>query len=511
MKKNIFNKKVIMLILDGFGISPKAWHNAVLNAHKPVYDKLVREYPNVSLKSDGLSVGLPEGQFGTSEVNHLTIGAGRVIFQDLPKINNAITDGSFYSNEVLNSLIDHAEKNNGNFHISGICSDGGVHAHLNHMYAVFETLSKRAFKGNIYLHLFADGRDVAPVSAEKYFSELENEIAKHPNLKISIGTIQGRIYLDRDRDWAKTEKAVNLIGKGEGKHFKDWGAVLNFEYNLNNKDEFFNQYLIDKESVVKNNDSFLFYHYRQDRMYQLIKGIRDLKIKNLKVATFIQGSEEFDDVLVAFPRLEVTNTLGETISKAGKTQLHITETEKFAHLTFFLNGERESEFPGETWRMLESNRYVKPNYNLEPTMRSFDITKEIVIAIEESKYDFIAVNFCSPDMVGHTGNYNAAVIGIEALDHCISKIYEALEPKLNEYALIILSDHGNADIMWDEKNDQPHTQHTTAAVPFILVSDIKCKLDRKESLQDVAPTILDLMGIDKPSTMTGESLIILES
>jgi 2,3-bisphosphoglycerate-independent phosphoglycerate mutase len=508
--KKGFNKKVILMILDGFGIAPASPHNAVMNAHTPNYDKLEREYPNVRLKSDGLSVGLPEGQFGTSEVNHLVIGSGKIIFQDLPRINKAIQSGEFLDNSVLNKSVEHAEKNNSSLHLMGICSDGGVHSHLNHLYSIFDLLEKRNFANNVYIHVFTDGRDTAPISAESYFKQMETEIAKHRNLKISIASVQGRFFLDRDRDWSKTEKAVDLVVKGEGKKYSDWQAILNFEYNAHNKDEFFNQYLLNENGLIKKDDSLIFFHYRQDRMYQIIKGIRGLKLQNLLITTFVQGSEEFTDVLVAFPRLIVKDTLAETISKAGKTQLHITETEKFAHLTFFLNGEKEKEFPGETWKMIESNRFVKPNYNFEPTMKIFDITKEVINAVNEDKYDFIAINFCSPDMVGHTGNYNAVVTGIEAIDFCIGKIHEALQDKFDKYAWIITSDHGNADIMWDEVNNQPHTQHTTSPVPFILVSDIKCRLDRKESLQDVAPTILELMSIEKPSVMTGESLVLLE-
>lgn len=497
------------MILDGFGIAPDAWHNAVKNAKTPNLDKLERMYPNVALKTDGLSIGLPEGQCGTSEVNHLTIGAGKVIYQDLPKINKAIEDGSFYKNEAIVKLVKHSIDNKSNFHIAGVLSDGGIHSHISHSFAMLELLNKMNFEGNIYFHAFTDGRDTPPISAEKYLNLVEDQIKRYSKLKISIGTVQGRIYLDRDRDWERTDKAVKLLTQGVGKDFNSWQAVLNFEYNRNNKDEFFDQYLVDDNSTIKENDSLFFTHFRQDRMYQFIKSILDSNIKNLKICTLIQGSDEFNDVLVAFPRTEVKNTMAEVISNSGLKQLHITETEKYAHLTFFLNGEREKEFPNEKWVMLESNRYVKPNYNFEPTMQAFEITRQVISAIEKNEYDFIAINYCNPDMVGHTGNYNAAVIAIEALDYCIGKIYEVIENKLNEFALIITSDHGNADIMWDEKNDQPHTQHTNSPVPLILVTDIDCKLDRKESLHDVAPTILDLMGVKKPKEMTGESLIIL--
>jgi 2,3-bisphosphoglycerate-independent phosphoglycerate mutase len=507
---NKFNKKVVLLVMDGWGLSEPSEFNAIDNAKKPNYERLVREFPNTRLKSDGLAVGLPEGQFGTSEVNHMTIGAGRVIFQDLPKINKAIEDGTFYSNRQILASIDNAVKHNGDMHLVGLLSDGGIHSTTGHLFALLETLSREKFQGNVYLHLFTDGRDTPPKSADKYFLALTEEMAKHENLKVSIATIQGRFYLDRDRDWDKTEKAAQLILNGEGKSFSDWVAVLNFEYNQNITDEFFTQYVINQESKVKPGDSVIFFHYRTDRLYQIAKRIIDEKIENLSVTTFISVSEEFNNVLVAFPREKIEHTLAETISKAYKSQLHITETEKYPHLTFFLNGEKEQEYPLEEWKMIQSNRYVKPHYNFEPSMRNFEITQQIVESINEDKYDFIIANLSSPDMVGHTGNYHAAIISAESVDYCLGKIHEAIKDNLDNYALIITSDHGNSDQMWDFENDQPHTQHTTANVPFILVTNINCKLHRRDTLQDIAPTVLDLMGIEKPEVMQGESLIIVE-
>jgi 2,3-bisphosphoglycerate-independent phosphoglycerate mutase len=494
--------------MDGWGVAPKSPFNAIDNAKTPHFDRLIREYPNITLKSDGLSVGLPEGQVGTSEVNHLTIGAGRIIYQDLPKINKAIEDQSFYNNVVLKEIADHATKQSSAIHLIGILSDGGLHSYIKHLYALLELLDREHCERPIYIHGFTDGRDVPPISAEKYLTELEQEIAKHPKLTVSIATIQGRVFLDRDRDWAKTDVAVEALVNGKGKHFESWHAVLNTEYTMHNKDEFLNQAILDKNGSIKSGDAVFFWHYRPDRMYQLVQRLLDQKFENSYLGMFVSASEEFTTTKIAFPRNKVTDTLAETISKTGKTQLHITETEKYAHLTFFLNGERINEFEGETWRMIESNRYVKPNYNFEPSMRAFQIAQEVVEAVNTDKYDFIAINFCNTDMVGHTGNYNAAVIAAEAVDYCVGKIYEALESRLSEYALIITSDHGNADCMWDEKNNQPWTAHTASAVPFILVSDIPCKLDRKESLEDVAPTILELMSINKPAIMTGNSLVI---
>lgn len=501
-------KKVLLLIMDGWGLAPADKFNAIANAKTPNFDKLIAAYPNTKLKADGSAVGLPEGQFGTSEVNHLTIGTGRIILQDLPRINTAIENGSFFTNPALNKTISHVADHKSNLHLVGILSDGGVHCMIEHIFALFDLLAQQDFKQSVYLHLFTDGRDVAPKSAAKYFEMLDKAIAKHKNINIKISTIQGRYFLDRDRDWAKTEKAFDLMHKGSGEKFKSWETVVNYEYTHNRSDEYFNQYLIDEKGLIGASDGVIFYHYRTDRLYQIVKKVVDSKINDLSVTTFIGVSEEFSDVEIAFPREKIEDTLAETLSKAGKKQLHVTETEKFAHLTFFLNGEKEKEMVDEEWKMIESNRFIKPYYNFEPSMRNFDIAKEILAGVAEDKYDFIVANFSSADMVGHTGSYEAAVISAEAVDYCLGKIYEAVEPKLKDYAVIVTADHGNSDIMWDYENNQPHTQHTLSPVPFILISDLDCKLDPRESLSDIAPTILDLMGIKKPSVMTGESLII---
>jgi len=291
---------------------------------------------------------------------------------------------------------------------------------------------------------------------------------------------------------------------------KDWQSVVETAYRTVNTDEHFPQYILDENGLLKDNDGIIIFHYRTDRIYQIIKRILDEKLNNIELTSFVQPSEEFTTINIAYPREKVGNTLAEVISQAGNSQLHVTETEKFPHVTFFFNGEKEKEMIRENWKMFESNRYVKPLYNFEPSMRNFEITKEIVASIENEAHDFIVANLSSPDMVGHTGNYNAAVISAEAVDLCLGKLYEAVKDKLDKYALLITADHGNSDIMWDYENDQPHTQHTTSPVPFIMVTDIKCKLHRRDSLSDIAPTILDLMGIEKPQEMTGESLIIKE-
>jgi 2,3-bisphosphoglycerate-independent phosphoglycerate mutase len=405
---------------------------------------------------------------------------------------------------VLVEACEHANENDGALHLIGLVSDGGIHSSLEHFKAMIELAKKQEVK-NVYVHVFTDGRDVAPKSAEKYLKILVKELKKLPNGKIA--TIQGRFYLDRDRDWDKTAQAVDLIVDGKGMDVNDFQAAIDYSYNKDVKDEFFEQFIVNEEGTVKKHDAVFFMHFRTDRMFQLQKALIDKDIEDVCWAGFLSASEDIP-VNEAFRRPEVTNTLGETISEAGKTQLKITETEKYTHLTYFMNCGEEKEFDGETWEQIQSNRFVKPHYNFEPSMRAFDLTKRITDVIEENKTDFIAVNFPNCDMVGHTGNLHAAVVAAEAVDYALGKLYEAVEDKLDEYTLIVTADHGNAEKMWDKETKQEHTAHTNSPVPLIVVSDIDCKLDRKESLEDVAPTILDLMGIDKPEVMTGTSLIL---
>jgi 2,3-bisphosphoglycerate-independent phosphoglycerate mutase len=505
------NKKVILTIIDGWGIAPMSPYNAIANAKTPNFDRLIREYPNTQLRSDGTAVGLPEGQFGTSEVNHLTIGAGRIILQDLPKINTAISSGKIYQNDAINTTIDHVVSNNSKLHFISILSDGGVHTHIDHLFEMIKIAKSKHPNIKISLHLFTDGRDVAPISAERYFLALEDFLREEDIKNVEISTIQGRAFLDRDRDWNKTNQAFNLMYTGNGVKVSDWISALNLSYNFKpSSDEKIGQYLINSEGLISKNDGIIFTHYRTDRIYQLIKRLIQENIPNLSITSMIKVSEEFKEVLVAFPREQIHNTLAEIISSNGRSQLHVTETEKYPHLTFFLNGEKEKELPAETWKMISSNRFIKPNYDIEPSMRNFDITNEVLNAIESDEFDFIVLNFSSPDMVGHTGNYHAAVVSAESVDYCLGKLYDAIKDKLDRYAMIVTADHGNSEIMWDEVNNQPHTQHTLSPVPFILISDIpNLKLHRRDSLQDIAPTILELMGLKKPEgVMTGDSLII---
>ncbi len=502
-----FNKKVVMLILDGWGLGEKDEFNAIENAKTPNFDKLVRDYPNIRLKSDGQAVGLPEGQFGTSEINHQVIGTGQILKQDLPRITESIEDESFFHNKVLVEACAHANENNSALQLVGIVSDGNVHSSIHHLLALIDLAAQEKVK-KIHVHAFTDGRDTPPKSAKKYLDDVAEALKDHDFEEATISTVQGRFFLDRDREWSRTEKSVELIFEGKGGKYQSYDTVINDNYHHNTTDEFFEQHVIDEKGIIGPKDAIIFFHYRTDRMYQLLSKSLEKTTKENYVVTFISISEEFE-TNIAFPREHISQTLASTIANAKKSQLHMTETEKYTHLTFFMNAGREEEFPLEDWKLIQSNRYVKPHYNFEPSMRAFELTDNVIKHINNDDYDFIVVNYPNTDMVGHTGNYEAAVIAAESVDYCIGKVYEAIKDKLKDYVLIVTADHGNSDQMWDYESGQPHTQHTTNPVPFILVSDIDCKLDRKESLEDIAPTVLDLMGIKKPEIMKGESLIIL--
>jgi len=501
-------RKTILIIMDGWGLGKPDKFNAIDNARTPNVDRLIREYPNTVLKTDGLSVGLPEGQFGTSEVNHLTIGSGRVILQDLPRINTAIASGDFYHNSALTRIVEHVTEQNSRLHLIGILSDGGVHSHIQHLFAIFELLRRRSFSQPIFLHLFSDGRDVAPKSVKTYLDRLNRKIQEYKDLNISVASIQGRVLLDRDRDWDKTEKAAQVILHGKGIKIVEVAQIFTPAYEQMDTDEYLGQYVLSADGTVQAKDGAFIFHYRTDRIYQIISRIYGEKISNFILGSFVLPGEEFAKLEVAFPRYKIKETLAETLSAHNKSQMHIAETEKYPHVTYFFNGERETELPMESWKSFESNRFVKPMYNFDPDMQNGAVTKAVIATINEEKPDFVLANLSSADMVGHTGNYHAAVVSAESVDYCIGKIYEAVKDRLHEYALLITADHGNSEEMWDYKNDQPHTQHTLSKVPFILVSDIKCRLDPRETLEDIAPTILDLLEVDKPKIMTDTSLIL---
>jgi 2,3-bisphosphoglycerate-independent phosphoglycerate mutase len=495
-----------MLIMDGWGISKPGRFNAIENARKPNLAKIEREFPNIRLKASGVEIGLEKGQMGTSEINHMIMGTGVLEMQDLPKINRFIRDSSFFSNPELLKITDHVKKHNSRLHLIGILSDGKIHNDIDHTFALLKLAREQGVK-ELYIHAYADGRDTPPRSVEKYLRQLDLELKKYPGYKLA--TMQGRMFLDRDRDWEKTQKALDLMVKGTGYKVSAWHDAVNLSYNQGVNDEYMTQYLFEPLGVIKENDGVIFTHFRTDRLYQIVKGLLNELISNLKILTFIEVSNEFNDyVLTSFPRKKIEYSLARIISENDKQQFHISETEKFAHLTFFFNGGKEKQYPNETWEVLESNRFIKPYYGFEPSMRAFEITARVLAKIDEGKTDMILVNYPNTDMVGHTGNYPAALVAAEAVDFCIGRIMEKLSGKLDEYALIITSDHGNSEQMWDYTNKQPHTQHTLNPVPFYLATNGVKGLDPKESLANVAPTVLDLMGLDKHPQMLESSLLL---
>lgn len=498
------SKRAILLILDGWGEGKPDKFNAIDNAKTPHVNELREKYPNMLLKAHGEFVGLPDGQMGTSEVNHLAIGTGRIVLQDLPKINKSIKDGTFSRLDQLITMKTHVEENGSALHIAGVVSDGGVHSHIDHLFATLDFLKENNFSRPVYIHVFTDGRDTAPKSAIKYMTMLEEKINRDGIGQIA--TLQGRVYLDRDRDWEKTNQAFQLIRNSEGEKYDTWQNALDDSYKKVDNDQYHKQFYFIEDAKLSDGDAFLFFHFRTDRAFQILKRVLDENIPNLFITGFCNPSEDFDFEPI-FRRDGIDNCLAEVLSNNGKTQLHMTETEKFTHLTYFFNGQRETELDKEKWLLFESDRYVKPEYNFEPNMQAFKFTEEIVQSIEGDKYDFIVCNYSNTDMVGHTGNYEAAVIAAESVDFCVGKIYEAIKDRLDDYVLIVTADHGNSDEMWDYESDQPHTQHTLNPVPFIVITDGEVKLEGTDLLQNIAPTILEFMEIDKPDDMEGESLL----
>ena len=506
------NKKLTMLmILDGFGKNPNKEGNAVEIANTPNIDKLMKENPTTTIYTSGLHVGLPEGQMGNSEVGHTNIGAGRIVYQELTRITKSIEDGDFFSNEELCKAIENCKQNNSKLHIMGLLSDGGVHSHQRHLFAVLELAKRKGFE-DVYVHCFLDGRDTPPASAENYILKLEEKMKEKGVGKIA--TIAGRFYaMDRDKRWQRVQKAYDAMVNGKG--IKATSAVMAIEASYQKEvfDEFVEPTVIysgDKPvATVENNDSVVFFNFRPDRAREITRTIVDKDFKefetkdlNVHFVCFTQYDETMPNVEIAFKPTNLKNTFGEYISSHGLTQLRIAETEKYAHVTFFFNGGNEKQYEGED-RILVPSPKVE-TYDLKPEMSAYEVTEKVVEQIENEKYNSIILNFANPDMVGHTGNLDAAVKAIEAIDECVGKIVAAIN-KVNG-ALLITADHGNAEQMIDYKTGEPHTAHTTNPVPLILVGmgDVKLK---EGKLADLAPTMLDIMGLEKPEEMTGVSLI----
>ncbi len=497
---------IILCILDGFGISePKnSKYDAISQANPKFWKYLLENYPNTELKTSGIAVGLPEGQMGNSEVGHMTIGSGRIIFQDFVRISQAIEDGSLANNSEIKNLIATHIKSKKSVHLLGLCSDGGVHAHINHLIFLSELLAKAEIA--VKLHLFLDGRDTPPKSAKKYLSMIDELTSKYPNIKIA--TIAGRFYaMDRDNRLQRTEASKNAICFGDGEKINNWQEFLNDQYALEISDEFIPPRVFRDYAGINENDSIIFTNFRSDRIIQIAKKILKFKPKLAFKIGMTGYSEELNEELIClFPKQTIQNSLGEILSNNNKTQLRIAETEKYAHVTFFFNGGAEDLYLGEE-RVLIPSPDVD-TYDLKPEMSTNEVTDRLIDAIKSKKYDFIVVNYANGDMVGHSGNMKAAIEAVKTLDIAIERISKAVNDE-NGF-LIITADHGNVEYMFDEANNTPHTSHTLNPVPLVLVANdlykSKIKLD-KGTLSDIAPLVLKLMNIDKPKEMTGNALI----
>ena len=508
------DKKLTMLmILDGFGKNENEEGNAIAMANTPNLDRLMKTYPTATMYTSGEAVGLPEGQMGNSEVGHMNIGAGRVVYQEIMRISNSIDDGSFFSNPEMVGAIEHCKKNNSKLHIMGLCSDGGVHSKLRHMYSILELAKRKDFE-NVYLHFFGDGRDTSPTSGETYLNEIEAKMAEKGIGKVA--SIMGRYYaMDRDKRWDRLKKAYDALVFGEGKKASTALSAIEDSYQKEVFDEFIDPTLIcngDKPiALIEENDSVIYFNFRHDRGREITRALADKdfnefetkKFNNLYYVCMTEYDATMPNVHVAFKPEAVTHTFGEYISDKGLTQLRIAETEKYAHVTFFFNGGvEETPFKGEDRILIPSPKV--PTYDMQPEMSIDEVTSNVVDAINSKKYDVIILNFANPDMVGHTGNLEAAIKAVEAVDEAVGKVVDSVTA--NEGVLLITADHGNIEQMIDYKTGEPNTAHTTNPVPFILVGMPNVKL-KDGKLADITPTMLDIMGLGKPSEMTGESLI----
>ncbi len=498
-----------LIIMDGFGLRDETMGNAIANARKPHLDKIFAENPGCKLSASGLDVGLPDGQMGNSEVGHTNIGAGRVVFQDLPRITKAIADGDFFTNEAYVAAMDDCKAKGTALHIMGLMSDGGVHSHIDHIFAALDMAKQRGLT-KVYVHAFLDGRDVPPSSGKDFVARLHEKCEALGNAH--IGVISGRYYaMDRDKRWERLQKAYDALVMGEAPFEADPVAAVQKSYDAEVTDEFVVPVLCCKEAVISENDSVIFMNFRPDRAREITRALvdpdfTDLERKKGYFPLHYVCTTEYDatmpNVTVAFPKQKLTNIFGEYISNLGLTQLRIAETEKYAHVTFFFNGGVEQTFPGED-RVLIPSPSV-PTYDLKPDMSAREVTDACVERIESGNYDVIILNFANCDMVGHTGVYEAARLAVETVDECVNRVVEATS-KMGGISLIT-ADHGNADRMLEDDGVTPYTAHTTNPVPFYIVgADVKL---RDGKLADIAPTMLDLMGLEKPAEMDGETLIL---
>ena len=498
-----------LIIMDGFGLRAEEAGNAVKNARTPNLDRIFAENPGCRLSASGLDVGLPEGQMGNSEVGHTNIGAGRVVFQDLPRISKAIADGEFFQNPAYAAAMDACKAKGTALHLMGLLSNGGVHSHNTHLYALLKMAKERGL-GQVYVHCFLDGRDVPPTSGKGFVAELADKCGE---LGVGqIATVMGRFYaMDRDKRWDRVQRAYDAMVCGQAPFNPDPVDAVQQSYDREVTDEFVEPVVCARDACVNEGDSIIFLNFRPDRAREITRcfvdpDFTDVERKRGFLPVQYVCTTEYDatmpNVSIAFPHHELVNTFGEYISSLGLTQLRIAETEKYAHVTFFFNGGQEKVFPGEDRCLIPSPKV--PTYDLKPDMSAREVTDEVVKRIESGAYDVIILNYANCDMVGHTGVYEAARLAVETVDECVARVVEATG-NMGGISLIT-ADHGNAERMLEDDGKTPFTAHTTNLVPFYIVGADVTLRDGK--LADIAPTMLDLMGLEKPAEMTGQTLIV---
>lgn len=508
-------KTTVLMILDGYGLNEKVDGNAVAEAKTPVMDGLMKDYPFVKGYASGMAVGLPDGQMGNSEVGHLNMGAGRIVYQELTRITKEIEDGTFFENKALLDAVENCKKNDSALHMFGLLSDGGVHSHNTHLYGLLE-LAKRNGLTKVYVHCFLDGRDTPPASGKEFAEQLE---AKMKEIGVGeIATVCGRYYaMDRDNNYDRVELAYNALTKGIGEKASGGPAGIQASYDKGETDEFVKPTVVEKDgapvALIQDKDSVIFFNFRPDRAREITRAFCDDDFKgferkrlDLKYVCFSNYDPTIPNKEVAFEKISITNTFGEYLAAHNMTQARIAETEKYAHVTFFFNGGVEEPNPGENRILVNSPKDVA-TYDLKPEMSAYEVCDNLVNAIKSDKYDVVIINFANPDMVGHTGVEEAAIKAVEAVDECVGRAVDAV--KEVDGTLFICADHGNAEQLVDYETGAPFTAHTTNPVPFILVNyDSAYTLREGGCLADIVPTLLEIMGMEQPKEMTGKSLLI---
>ena len=508
-------KPTVLMILDGYGLNEKHEANSIYLAKTPVMDQLMAEYPFVKGNASGMAVGLPDGQMGNSEVGHMNMGAGRIVYQELTRITKEIQDGSFFENEGLLAAMNNAKENDSAIHFYGLLSDGGVHSHNTHLYALLEMAKRHGLK-KVYVHCFLDGRDTPPTSGKGFIEELQ---AKMKEIGVGeIGVVSGRYYaMDRDNRWDRVELAFKALTKGEGVKGTDAAEAVQASYDEGINDEFVKPTVMEKDgkpvAVISDKDSIVFFNFRPDRAREITRAFCDDEFTrfdrgeklDLTYVCFTDYDETIPNKIIAFKKVLLDNTFGEYLAAHHMTQARIAETEKYAHVTFFFNGGVEEPNEGETRILVKSPKVA--TYDLQPEMSAPTVCEKLVDAIKSDLYDVIVINFANPDMVGHTGVQEAAIKAIETVDECVGKAVAAI--KEVDGQMFICADHGNAEQMIDYETGDPWTAHTTNPVPFILVNaDPKYKLREGGCLADIIPTLIELMGMEQPAEMTGKSLLV---